>query len=111
MAEVERSWFRWVLQREPGAPYLWYDPAIEDSEMIPLDGADWEADLAGKGGRRHCGREFCAERAGSPLSGEMGGRGLLGAWVCPRRPGSWTTTRSASCIAARYPHSRMSEPT
>ena len=46
MAEVERSWFRRVLQREPGAPYLWYDPAIEDSEMVPLDGAEWEADLA-----------------------------------------------------------------
>lgn len=46
VAEVERSWFRRVLQREPGAPYLWYDPAIEDSEMVPLDGADWEAGLA-----------------------------------------------------------------
>ena len=46
MAEVERSWFRRVLQREPGAPYIWYDPAIENSEMVPLDGAEWEADLA-----------------------------------------------------------------
>jgi hypothetical protein len=40
MAEVERSWLRRVLQREPGAPYIWYDPAIEDSEMVPLDGAE-----------------------------------------------------------------------
>jgi uncharacterized damage-inducible protein DinB len=39
MAEVERSWFTRVLQREPGAPYIWFDPAIEDSEMVPLDGA------------------------------------------------------------------------
>jgi hypothetical protein len=31
---------------QPGAPYLWYDPAFEDSEMVPLDGAVWEADLA-----------------------------------------------------------------
>jgi uncharacterized damage-inducible protein DinB len=46
MAEVERSWFRRLLQREPGAPYLWYDPAVEDSEMVPLDGAEWEAGLA-----------------------------------------------------------------
>ncbi len=46
MAEVERSWFRRVLQREPGAPYLWYDPGREDSELVPLDGAEWEADLA-----------------------------------------------------------------
>jgi uncharacterized damage-inducible protein DinB len=46
MAEVERSWFRRVLQREPDAPYIWYDPAVEDSEMVPLDDADWESDLA-----------------------------------------------------------------
>ena len=46
MAEVERSWFRRVLQREAGAPYLWRDPAVEDSELVPLDGADWDADLA-----------------------------------------------------------------
>ncbi|HEY3035601.1 MAG TPA: DUF664 domain-containing protein, partial [Streptosporangiaceae bacterium] len=46
MAEVERSWFRRVLRREPGAPYIWFDPAIEDSEMVPLDDAVWEADLA-----------------------------------------------------------------
>jgi uncharacterized damage-inducible protein DinB len=46
MAEVERNWFRCVLLREPDAPSLWYDPAVEDSEMVPLDEADWEADLA-----------------------------------------------------------------
>jgi uncharacterized damage-inducible protein DinB len=46
MAEVERSWFRRVLQREPDAPYIWLDPATEDSELVPLDGADWESDLA-----------------------------------------------------------------
>jgi uncharacterized damage-inducible protein DinB len=46
MAEVERSWFRRVLQHEPDAPYIWYDPNLEDSEMVPLDHANWEADLA-----------------------------------------------------------------
>jgi uncharacterized damage-inducible protein DinB len=46
MAEVERNWFRRVLQREPDTKPLWYDPAIEDSELVPLDDADWEADLA-----------------------------------------------------------------
>jgi uncharacterized damage-inducible protein DinB len=46
MAEVERSWFRRTLQREPDAPPIWYDPAVEDSEMVPLDSADWQADLA-----------------------------------------------------------------
>src|SRR5579875_2700727 len=46
MAEVERSWFQRVLLRQPDFPYLWYDPAIEDSEMVPLDQADWERDFA-----------------------------------------------------------------
>jgi uncharacterized damage-inducible protein DinB len=46
MGEVERSWFRRALQRDPDAPSIWYDPAIEDSELAPLDRADWEADLA-----------------------------------------------------------------
>jgi hypothetical protein len=46
MAEVERNWFRRVLCREPDASPLWYDPAVEDSELVPLDGADWEADLS-----------------------------------------------------------------
>lgn len=46
MAEVERNWFRRVLGREPEAPPIWYDPAVDDSELVPLDDADWEADLA-----------------------------------------------------------------
>jgi uncharacterized damage-inducible protein DinB len=46
MAEVERSWFRRVLLRQPDAPSLWYDPAVEDSELVPLDDADWHTDLA-----------------------------------------------------------------
>jgi uncharacterized damage-inducible protein DinB len=46
MAEVERGWFRRVLLREPDTPHIWSDPAVEDSELVPLDDADWEADLA-----------------------------------------------------------------
>jgi hypothetical protein len=46
MAEVERSWFRRVLERDPDVPYIWYDPSIEDSELVPLEGADWQGDLA-----------------------------------------------------------------
>ena len=46
MAEVERSWFRRTLLREPDAPHIWFDPATEDSDMVPLDDADWDADLA-----------------------------------------------------------------
>lgn len=45
MAEVERNWFRRVLLRESDAPPIWYDPAIEDSELVPLDYASWEDDL------------------------------------------------------------------
>jgi uncharacterized damage-inducible protein DinB len=46
MGEVERSWFRRVLLNESEAPPIWYDPAVDDSELVPLDGADWDADLA-----------------------------------------------------------------
>jgi uncharacterized damage-inducible protein DinB len=46
MAEVERNWFRRVLLQDTEAPPIWYDPAVDDSELVPLDGADWEADLA-----------------------------------------------------------------
>ena len=63
MAEVERSWFRRVLQREPGAPYIWYDPAIEDSEMVPLDGAHWDADLAAWQAECEASRKAAAARS------------------------------------------------
>jgi uncharacterized damage-inducible protein DinB len=46
MAEVERNWFRRALLREAEAPSIWYDDDIEDSELYPLDDADWEADVA-----------------------------------------------------------------
>jgi uncharacterized damage-inducible protein DinB len=45
MAEVERNWFRRVLLREPDTPPIWYDPAVEDSDLVPLDDADWATDL------------------------------------------------------------------
>src|ERR1700709_122906 len=46
MAEVERNWFRRVLLRDPGAPSIWSEPRVEDSELVPLDAAEWEGDLA-----------------------------------------------------------------
>jgi hypothetical protein len=46
MAEVERNWFRRALLRDREAPYIWADVDVEDSELVPLDDADWEADLA-----------------------------------------------------------------
>src|SRR5581483_5079022 len=46
MAEVARNWFRRVLLRESDAPPIWYDPDIDDSELVPLDDAEWDADVA-----------------------------------------------------------------
>ena len=46
MGEVEPNWFQRVLAAEPDAPPIWYDTEIEDSELVPLDDADWYADLA-----------------------------------------------------------------
>jgi len=46
MAEVERNWFRRTLLRDDAAPWIWIDPQVEDSELVPLDQADWHADVA-----------------------------------------------------------------
>jgi hypothetical protein len=46
MAEVERNWFRRVLLRAPDTPRLWMDLDVEDSELAPLDDADWAVDVA-----------------------------------------------------------------
>jgi len=45
MAEVERSWFRRVLLGEASATLIWRTRGVADSELVPLDNADWEADL------------------------------------------------------------------
>ena len=45
-AEVERNWFQRALLNEPKTPWIWLDPSIDDSELAPLDDADWDADLA-----------------------------------------------------------------
>jgi uncharacterized damage-inducible protein DinB len=45
MAEVERHWFQRVLLRQPDTADIWSDPAVEDSELVPLESADWAADL------------------------------------------------------------------
>jgi len=46
MAEVERGWFRMTLLEDVDASPIWYDPAVEDSELVPLDDADWDSDVA-----------------------------------------------------------------
>lgn len=47
LAEVERNWFTRVLCRRSETPSIWWDPAVDpDSELVPLDDADWDVDLA-----------------------------------------------------------------
>ena len=46
MAEVERSWFSRCFLRQGDKAYIWSDPEVEDSELVPLDDADWSADLS-----------------------------------------------------------------
>jgi uncharacterized damage-inducible protein DinB len=46
MAEVECNWFRRVLLRDPDVPPIWATPRGEDRELVPIDDADWEADVA-----------------------------------------------------------------
>jgi uncharacterized damage-inducible protein DinB len=45
MAEVERSWFQRTLLIDD-CGWIWLDPNIDDSELVPLDDADWESDVA-----------------------------------------------------------------
>jgi uncharacterized damage-inducible protein DinB len=46
MAEVERTWFRRVLLRDPDTPMIWSDPNVDDSELVPLVDAVWDRDVA-----------------------------------------------------------------
>ena len=46
MADVERNWFTRVLLRAPDTTPLFFDPTVEDSELVPLDDADWDHDVA-----------------------------------------------------------------
>ena len=46
MADVERGWFTRTLLRLPETPYLYGDTGTNEAEFVPLDDADWEADLA-----------------------------------------------------------------
>jgi uncharacterized damage-inducible protein DinB len=46
MADVERNWFRRVLLDEQDTPPLFWALDAEDRELVPLDDAVWEDDLA-----------------------------------------------------------------
>ena len=45
MAEVERNWFVRVLLRQPETDFYFATEGVEDSELVPLDDADWAHDL------------------------------------------------------------------
>ena len=45
LAEVERNWFRRVLQRRPDIPALFLTGAATGADWAPLEDADWAADL------------------------------------------------------------------
>ena len=63
MAEVERNWFRRCLLVDPELSPIWYDPAREDSELVPLDDADWESDLRAWQDECQLSREAAAPRS------------------------------------------------
>jgi uncharacterized damage-inducible protein DinB len=46
MADVERGWFTRTLLRAPDTPFLYRDATTNDRQFAPLDGADWDRDLA-----------------------------------------------------------------
>ena len=46
MAEVENSWFVRVLTIAPETGYFFATAGVDDSELVPLDNAIWEDDLA-----------------------------------------------------------------
>jgi uncharacterized damage-inducible protein DinB len=81
LAEVERSWFRRVLQRAPDTPFIWYDPAAEDSDLVPLDGADWAADLAAWQAECQASREAAAARGLSDTGRTRAGEPCSLRWI------------------------------
>lgn len=78
MAEVERGWFQEVLQRQPDTPNIWADPDRPDSELVPLDGADWEADLA-------VWQEECERSRQAAAAHQLDDTGLRGGKECSLR--------------------------
>ncbi|MCW2905457.1 MAG: multi-domain protein [Actinomycetia bacterium] len=46
LADVERNWFQRVLGQKPGLPAIFGSAEAADADWVPLDGADWAADVA-----------------------------------------------------------------
>ena len=62
MAEVERGWFQRTLRSARDTKYIWLDRDVEDSELEPLDDADWDADVATWQQECEASRQAAAER-------------------------------------------------
>jgi uncharacterized damage-inducible protein DinB len=80
MAEVERNWFHRCLLAEPELPSIWFDPAVDDSELVPLDDADWEADLRAWQNECQFSREAAASR-GLDECGQRRGKAVSLRWI------------------------------
>jgi uncharacterized damage-inducible protein DinB len=81
MAEVERGWFHRVLLDRPDTPHHWSDDAAEDRELVPLDDADWEADLATWQAECEASRRAAAPRALDATGALRDGRPCSLRWI------------------------------
>jgi uncharacterized damage-inducible protein DinB len=77
-AEVERNWFQRVLLGNAAAAFIWRTPGFADSELVPLDGADWGADLAAW-------QAECDASRQAAVSRELDDTGLLDGQPCSLR--------------------------
>jgi uncharacterized damage-inducible protein DinB len=77
-AEVERNWFQRVLLGNAAATFIWRTPGVTDSELVPLDDADWDADLAAWQAECEASRRAAASR-------ELVDTGLLDGQPCSLR--------------------------
>jgi uncharacterized damage-inducible protein DinB len=78
MAEVERNWFRRVLEGETAAGGIWWSDEAEEGDLAPLDDADWDADLA-------VWQAECAAARAAAARHELGDTGLRRGQPCSLR--------------------------
>ena len=69
-----------MLLEDTGSLPIWFDAAVEDSELVPLDGADWEADLGRWGAECDASRAVAAAR-GLDDTGTRRGRPCSLRWI------------------------------
>ena len=79
MAEVERGWFRRTLAEEP-VPHIWADDEVDDVALIPLDDADWDADLGAWQAECEASRAVAASRTLDDV-GDRRGRPCSLRWI------------------------------